>query len=180
MRCIWFGSGAIDRIGLGTRSLSCCSCRLNTSVGGLSYKAGRYWVASFSREVRLRRAELVLEAFRRVRDRQEICEAVTPFYVFRTDTKAVLARGVMGYDAAKDTANQLRKKYGLKWDQVSFKSERSLSNKFSKGQGGRPVADTNPDKYAKGWSDAGRHGRGNYSGPSRVKYWTKHWDESVG
>ena len=46
------------------------------------------------------------------------------FYVFRTDTNAVLARGIQGYEAAKEKANALRKSHGLKWDQVSFKAER--------------------------------------------------------
>ena len=77
-------------------------------------------MARISREVQLRRAEMVLETFRRMRCRQELSEAVTPFYIFRTDNRQVLARGVVGYDAAKDKANELRKKYGLKWDQVSF------------------------------------------------------------
>jgi len=46
------------------------------------------------------------------------------FYVFRTDTNAVLARGIQGFEAAKARANQLRKSHGLKWDQVKFKAER--------------------------------------------------------
>jgi len=46
------------------------------------------------------------------------------FYVYRTDTNAVLARGIDGYEAAKTRANDLRKQYGLKWDQVKFRSER--------------------------------------------------------
>ncbi len=46
------------------------------------------------------------------------------FYVFRTDTNAVLARGIQGYEAAKEKANALRKSHGLKWDQVTFKAER--------------------------------------------------------
>ena len=47
------------------------------------------------------------------------------FYIYRTDTNAVLARGVQGFDAAKEKANQLRKSHGLKWDQVKFKAERA-------------------------------------------------------
>jgi len=46
------------------------------------------------------------------------------FYVFRTDTNAVLARGIQGFEAAKSKANDLRKQNGLKWDQVKFKAER--------------------------------------------------------
>jgi len=46
------------------------------------------------------------------------------FYIYRTDTNAVLASGIDGYEAAKKRANDLRKQYGLKWDQVKFESER--------------------------------------------------------
>jgi len=45
------------------------------------------------------------------------------FYIFRTDTNAVLARGIQGFEAAKAKANQLRKLHSLKWDQVRFKVE---------------------------------------------------------
>jgi hypothetical protein len=45
------------------------------------------------------------------------------FYIYRTDTNAVLARGIQGFEAAKSRANQLRKSHGLKWDQVKFKAE---------------------------------------------------------
>ena len=46
------------------------------------------------------------------------------FYVYRTDTNAVLASGIDGYEAAKTRANDLRRQYGLKWDQVKFRAER--------------------------------------------------------
>lgn len=46
------------------------------------------------------------------------------FYIFRTDTNAILARGVQGFEAAKVRANQIRKQQGLRWDQVKFKAER--------------------------------------------------------
>ena len=46
------------------------------------------------------------------------------YYLYRTDTNAVLERGVKGYEAAKEKATALRKKLGLKWDQIKFKSER--------------------------------------------------------
>ena len=48
------------------------------------------------------------------------------FYIYRTDTKTVLARGINGFEAAKARANQIRKAQNLKWDQVKFKSERGL------------------------------------------------------
>ena len=46
------------------------------------------------------------------------------YYLYRTDTNTVLERGVNGYEAAKEKATALRKKLGLKWDQIKFKSER--------------------------------------------------------
>jgi len=48
------------------------------------------------------------------------------FYIYRTDTNAVLARGINGFEAAKARANQIRKTQNLKWDQVKFKSDRGL------------------------------------------------------
>ena len=60
------------------------------------------------------------------------------FYVYRTDTNAVLARGIQGFEAAKERANQLRKHHGLKWDEVKFKSERG--NQSSGGSGGSTAA----------------------------------------
>jgi hypothetical protein len=50
------------------------------------------------------------------------------FYVYRTDNNQVLARGINGFEAAKDKANQLRKSMNLKWDQVKFKADRSNNN----------------------------------------------------
>lgn len=114
-----------------------------------------------SREVQLRRADLVLETFRRMRCREELSEAVTPFYIWRTDSNQVLARGVLGYENARDKANELRKKFDLKWDQVKFKSEKK-SKSFGSG-GGRVVTakNYNPSKrtYFKGVYDA----KGNYA-----------------
>ena len=69
--------------------------------------------------------QIVLEVVRARIRRRLLEESTTPFYIFRTDTQQVLAKGVIGYDAAKQKANDLRKRYGLKWDQVSFKSERN-------------------------------------------------------
>jgi len=60
------------------------------------------------------------------------------FYVYRTDTNAVLARGIQGFEAAKERANQLRKSHGLKWDEVKFKAERG--NQSSGGSGGAAAA----------------------------------------
>jgi hypothetical protein len=60
------------------------------------------------------------------------------FYIFRTDTNAVLARGIQGFEAAKSRANELRKHHGLKWDEVKFKAERG--NQSSSASGGSTAA----------------------------------------
>ena len=60
------------------------------------------------------------------------------FYIFRTDTNAVLARGIQGFEAAKSRANELRKSHGLKWDEVKFKAERG--NQSGSGSGGASAA----------------------------------------
>lgn len=60
------------------------------------------------------------------------------FYIFRTDNNQVLARGIEGFENAKQAATSLRKKHGLKWDQVRFKAERSQrSNQFGVSSDGR-------------------------------------------
>jgi len=81
-------------------------------------------------------AKKVLVAIKRSRKRETLPSALqiadTPlavseehsFYIFRTDTNAVLARGIQGFEAAKSRANELRKSHGLKWDEVKFKAER--------------------------------------------------------
>ena len=49
----------------------------------------------------------------------------THFYIYRTDNHQILARGIDGYDAAKEKATHLRRQLGLKWDQVKFKAQRT-------------------------------------------------------
>ncbi len=66
------------------------------------------------------------------------------FYIYRTDTNAVLARGIQGFEAAKARANQIRKTQNLKWDQVKFKSERGqqgagASSSASSGSSGKKI-----------------------------------------
>ena len=58
------------------------------------------------------------------------------FYIFRTDTQQVLARGVVGFDNAKQRASCLRKRHGLKFDQVRFKKERKAAAPSNYGQSG--------------------------------------------
>ena len=101
------------------------------------------------------------------------------FYVFRTDTNAVLARGIQGFEAAKTKANDLRKQYGLKWDQVNFKAERgrqdsggasgnaetSQKRQFGVSRDGRTFTDARADTgrvdYARSYNQSkGRRFRG--------------------
>lgn len=47
------------------------------------------------------------------------------FVIYNKKTRAVLGSAV-GYDAAKAKASQLRKQYNLKFDEVSFMSDRKF------------------------------------------------------
>ena len=97
-------------------------------------------------------AKRVLVAIKRSRKRENLPSALQvadaplavseehSFYIFRTDTNAVLARGIQGFEAAKSRANELRKSHGLKWDEVKFKAERG--NQSSGGAAGGSGAST--------------------------------------
>ena len=45
-----------------------------------------------------RKIEIVIEALRRHKEFQELLEGVNPFLIYRTDTGAVLARGIYGFE----------------------------------------------------------------------------------
>jgi hypothetical protein len=66
------------------------------------------------------------------------------FYIYRTDNNAVLARGIVGFEAAKARASQIRKNMGLTWDQVKFKAERKVQTPTSPSQG-RSTFGLSPD-----------------------------------
>jgi hypothetical protein len=99
-------------------------------------------------------AKRVLVAIKKARKRETLPSALQvadaplaisedhSFYIFRTDTNAVLARGIQGFEAAKSRANELRKSHGLKWDEVKFKAERGnqSSGGASGGSGGSTAA----------------------------------------
>ena len=71
------------------------------------------------------------------------CESVedlaeeTTFYVYRTDTQAVLAKSIRGYEMAKNRANRFRQSMNLRWDQIQFKAERQTPRKFGVSPSGR-------------------------------------------
>jgi hypothetical protein len=52
------------------------------------------------------------------------------FYVYRTDTDQVMAKGIPDYESAKLRASQIRKSNNLKFDQISFKMERKPATQF--------------------------------------------------
>ena len=88
------------------------------------------------------------------------------FYIFRTDTNAILARGLPDYESAKTRSNLIRKQLGLKWDQVSFRSEKKPVAPIKK----KPTFMKSPFiKYGSGYADQG-------SG-SRIRTTQKDWDE---
>jgi hypothetical protein len=108
------------------------------------------------------------------------------FYIFRTDTNAVLAKGIQGFEAAKSRANELRKSHGLKWDQVKFKAERGNQSigGAAGGSGGSAAAapirkkkttfDKPPStwKYGSGYADQGQGG-------TKIRTTYKDWDEAT-
>ena len=79
------------------------------------------------------------------------CEAVedlveeNTFYVYRTDTQAVLAKGIKGYEQAKNRANRFRQAMNLRWDQISFKAERKVPQKFGVSPNGRSFTNARGD-----------------------------------
>jgi hypothetical protein len=52
------------------------------------------------------------------------------FYVYRTDTDQVMAKGIPDYESAKLRASQIRKSNNFKFDQISFKMERKPATQF--------------------------------------------------
>ena len=104
-----------------------------------------------------------LQRIQKFLDVSEAVTEATTFYIYRTDNNSVLARGLNGYDAAQNKANQLRKQLGLKWDQVRFKSEKKpVRQDFGKGiikQPGEHIYATP------------------YNNLSRIRLQNKDWDE---
>jgi len=88
------------------------------------------------------------------------------FYIYRTDTNAVIARGIQTFDAAKTKANTLRKQLGLKWDEVKFKMERP-TRQFDVSRDGRPFTNAQGQRGTVDYSrnvnpSKGRRFRGYY------------------
>jgi hypothetical protein len=76
------------------------------------YKARRVWSV----------VKRVLQESRSQNQKDALLESLS-FFVYRSDTNALLARGILGFDAAKQKADQIRKQQGLPWSVVKFKAE---------------------------------------------------------
>jgi len=94
----------------------------------------------------------IMQEQRQLRKSAIQCESVedlaeeTTFYIFRTDgTQAVLAKGIKGYEQAKNRANRFRQAMNLRWDQISFKAERKVPQKFGVSPNGRSFTNTRGD-----------------------------------
>ena len=93
----------------------------------------------------------IMQEYRCLRRNSVQCEAVedlaeeTTFYIFRTDTRTVLAKGIKGYEAAKERANRFRKAMNLRWDQIQFKAERQAPKKFGVSPDGRTFTNARGD-----------------------------------
>jgi hypothetical protein len=135
-------------------------------------------------------AKRVLVAIKRSRKRETLPSALQiadaplavseehSFYIFRTDTNAVLARGIQGFEAAKSRANQLRKSHGLKWDQVRFKAERGNQSSGGAAGGSGGSSGTSPKKQF-GVSANGKTFTNAYGQTSRVQY-SRNYNPSKG
>ena len=82
------------------------------------------------RELRKRLDQVVYEheIFDSIDELLDLIEGT--FYVFRTDTNQVMAKGIPDYESAKLRASQIRKSNNLAWDLVKFKMERKPATQF--------------------------------------------------
>ena len=107
----------------------------------------------------------IMQEQRELRKSAIQCEAVedlaeeNTFYVFRTDTQTVLAKGIKGYEQAKNRANRFRQSMNLRWDQIQFKAESKVPQKFGVSPNGR--------SFTNARGDTGRVDYANRSNPSK-------------
>ena len=117
----------------------------------------------------------IMREYRCLRKNAVQCESVdniaeeNTFYVYRTDTHTVLAKGIKGYEQAKERANRFRKAMNLRWDQIQFKAERQTSTpkRFGVSADGRTYTnargETGRVDYARNYNPSkGRRFRGAY------------------
>ena len=93
----------------------------------------------------------IMQEQRQLRKSAILCESVedlsedSTFYIFRTDTQTVLSKGIKGYEQAKNRANRFRQAMNLRWDQISFKAERKVPQKFGVSPNGRSFTNARGD-----------------------------------
>ena len=117
----------------------------------------------------------IMQEYRCLRKNAVQCESVdniaeeNTFYVYRSDTQTVLAKGIKGYEQAKERANRFRKAMNLRWDQISFKAERQTPTpkRFGVSADGRTYTnargETGRVDYARNYNPSkGRRFRGAY------------------
>jgi len=118
----------------------------------------------------------IMQEQRQLRRTAIHCEAVehlaeeNTFYIFRTDTQTVLAKGIKGYEQAKNRANCFRQAMNLRWDQISFKAERKVPQKF--GVNGR--------SFTNARGDTGRVDYANRVNPSKGRRFRGYTDSQGG
>ena len=116
-----------------------------------------------SGDVTDRQLQTIIEAFRSSRRRQVILDAVNTFEIYRSDTGAVLRRGVQGYEEAKNVANMVRKRMNLKWDQVKFRMEKKKGySSFRSGSGRRIDYSARYNSSKRTYFKGGYDSKGNY------------------
>ena len=93
----------------------------------------------------------IMQEQRQLRRSGSQCESVealaeeSTFYIFRTDTQTVLAKGIKGYEQAKNSANRFRQSINLRWDQIYFKAERKIPQKFGVSPNGKSFTNARGD-----------------------------------
>ena len=117
----------------------------------------------------------IMQDYRCLRKNAVQCEAVedlaeeNTFYIFRSDTQTILAKGIKGYEQAKERANRFRKALNLRWDQIQFKAERQTPTpkRFGVSADGRTYTNSSGETgrvdYARNYNPSkGRRFRGTY------------------
>jgi hypothetical protein len=80
--------------------------------------------------------ESIRGVLREQRQHRDFLAEELSFFVYRSDTNAVLARGIFGYEEAKNRADPIRRSQGLPWSVVKFKAERGNQASAAGGSSG--------------------------------------------
>jgi hypothetical protein len=69
------------------------------------------------------------------------------FYIYRTDTNAILARNINGFENPKSRTSRFRKSLGLKFDDIKLKSQRSQALGTNGGKSGSTFTTNKGERY---------------------------------